>query len=158
MKTHPMGFKIFVGAVIVGVLATLIAGLWISGSPAAERARVLDERRLQDLQSIASAIDNYYNQNNQQLPPTLATLTSQRDTYYVSGIADPDSNQPYEYTISSSNTYKLCATFSTDSHGQGANQPPSYPYGSSTFWDHGPEHTCFTITAKSYPTPVPTPK
>ncbi|HVM90892.1 MAG TPA: hypothetical protein VMU11_03280 [Verrucomicrobiae bacterium] len=155
MKTHPLGFKVFVGAVIVIVLATLIAGLWISGSPAAERARRLDDRRIQDLQSIANAIDNYYNQNNLQLPATLATLTAQRDAYYVSGITDPENGQTYDYVTNSTSTYKLCAVFTTDTRGQSQDQNQNYPYNGSTFWEHGPERTCFSITARNFNTPTP---
>ena len=147
---HSIGFKLFVGIVVVAVTATLVAGLWISGSPAAERARRLDDRRIQDLQSISNAIDNYYNQNGLKLPPTLETLTRQREAFYVSAINDPDTMAPYEYLMDATSTYRLCATFTTDTRGLEQNQEQYYPYN-SVFWEHGPERTCFTITAKTYP-------
>jgi len=75
----------------------------------------------------------------------------------VSAIADPDTLAPYEYLIDSSSTYRLCATFTTDTHGQNQTPNPNYPYGGSTFWEHGPGRTCFTITARNYNTPAPIP-
>ena len=152
MRYDSPGFRLFVAFVVIAVTATAVAGLWISGSPAKERARRLDDRRVQDLQSIANVVDNYYNQNGYVLPPTLETLTRIRDAYYVSAITDPDTMAPYEYMIDASSTYRLCATFTTDTRGQTQQQPRDYyPYNGSTFWEHGPGRTCFPITAKTYP-------
>jgi hypothetical protein len=153
MRNATPGFRLFVGLVVLLVTATAVAGLWISGSPAAERARRLDDRRTQDLQSISNSIDNYYNTNNLTLPPNLQTLIAARDSYYVSSITDPDTMAPYEYLIDTTSTYRLCATFTTDSQGQPQDpyQPYPYPYNGSTFWEHGATRTCYPITAKIYP-------
>lgn len=155
MRYDSPGFRIFVGVIVVAVSATAVAGLWISGSPAAERARRLDDRRIQDLQTISNAIDSYYTQNKEQLPPSLDTLTGARDAYYVSSIKDPDTMRPYEYQQDSSSTYRLCATFTTDTRSEGQTPDIYSPYPSSTFWQHGPERTCFAITARNYNSPTP---
>ncbi|MEI7512194.1 MAG: type II secretion system protein [Candidatus Uhrbacteria bacterium] len=152
MRYNSPGFRLFAALIVLVVTSTALIGLWISGSPAKERARRLDDRRIQDLQSISNAIDNYYNQNASALPPTLESLTRVRDAYYVSSIVDPDTMTPYEYAVESTSTYRLCATFTTDSRGI-SKDPNQYaqPYNSSAFWEHNSERTCFTITAKVYP-------
>ncbi len=150
-KYDTLGFRVFVGAVIAAVLAVLVAGLWLGGSPAQERARRLDAARVSDLQNISNAIDQYYNANN-ALPPDLAMLTRSRETYFVGNINDPETGRPYEYMTRTANTYDLCATFATDNREEQAPRPREpYPAWESRFWEHGPEHTCFTITARTFP-------
>ncbi|KAA0206467.1 hypothetical protein EDM68_02120 [Candidatus Uhrbacteria bacterium] len=150
-KYDSVGFRVFVGAVIVAVLAVLVAGLWLGGSPAQERARRLDSARVSDLQNVSNAIDQYYNTNN-ALPPDLDTLARARETYFIGNVADPESGEPYEYVIRGANTYDLCATFATDNRDEDSVRPREpYPSWEGRFWRHGPERTCFTITARTFP-------
>ncbi|MCR4256685.1 MAG: hypothetical protein NUW08_03195, partial [Candidatus Uhrbacteria bacterium] len=114
VKYDTLGYRLFVGAMIIAVLAVLVAGLWLGGSPAQERARRVDAARVSDFQSISNAIDQYYTANS-NLPPDLDTLARARETYWVSSLVDPDSGEPYEYRIGSGSTYELCSDFSTDS-------------------------------------------
>lgn len=152
MTMHKIGFRIFLGVVILVVVATAAFGLWISGSPTQERARRLDGMRISNLQSISSAVDQYYN-INLVLPPDLDTLLKARTTYYIGTTADPETGAPYEYAARSVDTYDLCATFVTDSRGQDISKMEPYPQGGQ-FWEHAAERTCFTITTQKYPKPL----
>ncbi len=149
-KYDAWGFRAFVGAVIVSVIGVLLAGLWLGGSPAQERARRIDAARDKSLQSISNAIDQYYN-TNARLPDDLDTLVRARETYWVDSITDPESGEPYEYRIRTDTTYELCATFTTDSTVSDPRLTDPYAPPDNRFWEHGPERTCFTITAIMFP-------
>jgi hypothetical protein len=150
-KYDALGFHVFVGAVIVFVVGVLIAGLWLGGSPSQERTRRLDAARVSDLQNIANAIDQYFNTQD-TLPSDLEMLTLSRETYFVGSITDPESGAPYEYVVRGTDTYDLCASFTTDNREEAGVVPREpYPTWESRFWEHGPEHTCFAITARTFP-------
>ncbi|MCK9361025.1 hypothetical protein M0Q28_02230 [Patescibacteria group bacterium] len=150
-KYNTFAFRAFSGTVIVAVVAVVVAGLWLAGSPAEERARRLDSARISDMQNISNAIDQYYNANK-MLPSDLDTLSKARETYYVNSVVDPETMLPYEYTIRDTDTYDLCATFATDNSQDQQQRPPEpYPTWESRFWEHKAERTCFNITARTYP-------
>lgn len=153
MKYNRIGFKIFLATVILAVTTTAVAGLWLSGSPAQERARRLDQTRISNLQSISGAIDQYY-VTNDRLPSDLETLIRSRETYWVGAINDPESGDAYDYRIRSEDTYELCATFVTDNRNLDPRKTEPYAIYESRFWEHGPEYTCFTVTVRKPQPPV----
>ena len=65
-----MGLKIFVSVVVLVVLAAVVYGFILVGSPASQRVLRFDERRVSDLQSISFALDSYW-LRNEQLPEYL---------------------------------------------------------------------------------------
>jgi len=147
-KAAPIGFKIFVSTVVAAVTLVAISGLWISGWPAAERARKIDERRVGDLQSISYAVDNYWLTQG-QLPASLETLQSTRDIY-IGSIVDPETNASYEFRATDADSYELCATFVTDTKNDKdamAGKPLPYPDGreGNLFWQHVIGRTCYAI-------------
>lgn len=143
-KTYPAGFKAFVSVIVASVALTSIAGLWIAGSPAAERARRFDEHRISDLQSISSAIDTYWS-INKSLPRNLETLQNTRDIY-IAGINDPETGAMYEFQSTGADKYTLCAAFTTDTRSQETR--PAYSPEGTTFWQHGIGRTCFQIDVR----------
>lgn len=149
-KYETVGFKAFALVVILSVVVVVVAGLWLAGSPAQERARRLDGSRVSSLQSIANAIDQYYN-TNKTLPPDLETLSKARETYYLNSLVDPETNMPFEYAVRDTDTYDLCATFATDTMDQQTVQPEPYEPWEGRFWEHQIGRTCFNITARTYP-------
>jgi hypothetical protein len=142
-KAYPAGFKVFVSIVLATVSIVAISGLWIAGSPAAERARRFDDRRISELQSISYAIDNYW-AINKALPKDLETLQSTRDVY-VGSIMDPENGMPYEYTLTDSDSYSLCAEFSTVTT---STEPTNYNPSTAKFWQHGTGRTCFQVDVR----------
>ncbi|MCC7522777.1 hypothetical protein IT407_03190 [Candidatus Uhrbacteria bacterium] len=141
-KERPMAVKAFIGFVLAAVTIVAAAGLWTSGSPAKERARRLDERRVSDLQSVSYAADQWY-RINKSLPESLDTLSKGRDVY-VSGIVDPETGMPYEYRVLGAMKYELCAAFETDSNSDGVASPIMFREP-TRFWEHPAGRYCYTI-------------
>ena len=96
---------------VVAVLAVVIVGVTLLDSPAQERLRRLDERRVDDLRSISVELDFYWTREG-TLPSSLEDLSSEPGVFLE--LYDPETGQPYEYRVLSSNTYKLCAEFARD--------------------------------------------
>lgn len=128
-------------AVSVAVVASIIGGLFLAGSPHRSRALRFDDRREQDLQGVASAIDSYWSRN-QELPEAFEALAGQRIAPARS-VRDPESGALYEYRVTGERTYELCATFAL------ADTEPEVVYRapgeSRTFWSHGAGRECFAL-------------
>jgi hypothetical protein len=123
---------------ITAVLASLLAGLFVLGSPQDERARRVDNRRVSDLQGIMAAADLYWTRHS-QLPASLAELTAEPGVSI--STADPESSEPYDYQPLDSAQYELCAGFERES-GDMAMKP------SEDLWAHGPGRQCFQFEAE----------
>jgi hypothetical protein len=122
---------------IAAVFAAMIAGLVIVGPPSEARARKLDDRRVEDLRSLAGAVDLYRSRRG-SLPASLQEATrEQRDS---SAPGDPLTGQPYPYRVVSVDKYELCADF------QRASGSESRDWG---FWSHARGHRCFELTSQS---------
>ena len=80
-------------------------------SPAQERLRRLDERRVDDLRSISAELDFYWTREG-TLPSSLEDLAKEPGVFVE--LYDPQTDQPYEYWVLDSNTYELCAEFARD--------------------------------------------
>ncbi len=133
-----------VGAVI---LASIIYGFSLMGSPAQQRELRFDEQRAGNLQEIQSNTANYW-QQKKALPKDLSELS-------VIGYAmpkDPETGKQYEYTVTGDLSFRLCADFKTvlTAESVGANTPYSYTQAGLTvvpqYWVHGAQHTCFDTT------------
>lgn len=121
----------------VAVLVVLVAGLVLGGSPARERRRQLDARRLEDLQNISGAIETYA-ARHEGLPAGLEGVIGQPDAGWIR-FQDPVSGERYAYRALDSLRYELCATFdAADSAGAD---------GVAAFWRHPQGRTCFTFDA-----------
>ena len=138
---------------IVGlaVLASIIMGFSIMGSPQSQREKHLDQQRVNDLQSIQYQVV-YYWQSKEELPATLDDL---RDP--ISGFTvpmDPATRAPYEYVPTGELSFQLCATFTRETP-TGIGLQEAYPYkvGLDENWQHGAGRTCFdrTIDPELYP-------
>lgn len=124
---------IAVAASIV-VVATIVAAIAIMGSPSRQRLLRLDERRVDDLQRIVTAIDAYDRQHG-AAPPTLAALAAEPGVRLPS---DPESGRPYDYERLGESEYRLCAEFRTDT----ADATEPQPWQPAD-WAHGAGRQCF---------------
>ena len=129
-----MGLKIFISIVVLAVLAAVVYGFILVGSPASQRVIRFDERRVSDLQNISFALDSYW-VRNAQLPENLEALQDQR--FFVRSIQDSETQEPYEYRVLSAVTYELCTVFTAESP---LSPKPSF---SQKPWEHGIGRTCF---------------
>jgi hypothetical protein len=124
--------------VTLAVIAAVVAGVYLLGSPAEERARRLDERRVQDLSGIAQAVDLYWTRES-RLPPSLEQLRS--DTGAAVTVADPSTAAPYDYRPLEGGRYQLCASFEGDS--RDSNRVDT------GFWTHRAGRQCFQREARA---------
>ncbi len=139
--------------IIVGiVVATIIFGFFVAGSPQSRRLERLDERRVNDLSTIQSQVINYW-QTKSKLPADLTILAGL--SFGISIPNDPETNNAYEYKVLSNLKFQLCATFETAN----VNSPPTndravkpipVPAGigpdGTTNWQHGIGKICFDRT------------
>jgi hypothetical protein len=126
--------RLVLAIMVLAVVAVLVVGLRTVGSPAAQRLRRLDERRVRDLQSIMYAVDTYWKQNK-TLPRSLDELTPSPRVSIET--RDPVSKASYVYRTTAADTYELCADFESDMKSEGA----------AVFWDHPAGRHCFRLTA-----------
>jgi hypothetical protein len=116
------------------VLATVSAGIWLMGSPGEQRALRLDERRISDLQSIASELDMYWTRHR-TLPESLDALRVEPGPASIP--TDPVRGEPYRYRPLEGRSYELCAVFGRASRN-----------GLGNVWAHPPGPYCFELEAK----------
>ena len=149
--------KVWLAVSMVVILASVIWGFVVLGSPLTQQLIKHDQQKVSDLQNIKYEVENYY-QTKGGLPGSLSDLST--INYSVTPV-DAQSGQPYEYIFGGqgANAYQLCATFNTNSNEQkgGANPPLNY---NGSQWTHPAGHYCFnqTISTSQYKTvpPVPT--
>ena len=125
------------------ILAAIIGGLVVVGSPAQRRREALDEQRVNSLNSITYAIDTYYQSSSSTLPTNLEAL-GRHQPYLSPQLVDPATNKPYEYRAlpDPSGLYELCATFETQTDTSWNGSKTIEPNQSS--WIHPVGRTCFT--------------
>lgn len=158
-----------IGSAVV-ILAAVISGFFIVGSPAAQRARRFDAERISHLQMIQNETINYW-AHKDALPETLDDL--QNEITGFAPPADPETQQPYEYRATGPLSFEICGTFKTD--GSGADPwlsspkflpHPPYPDAprspaspQNDVWSHAPGRACFsrTIDPEFYPKTKPLP-
>ena len=86
--------KLLVWAVSFGVLASIVGGFFIMGSPFTLRMKRFDERRVNDLQNIQYQVVNFY-QRKGVLPNSLDELKDPIAGFNIP--LDPDTIRPYDY-------------------------------------------------------------
>lgn len=133
------------------VVAVIIGGFVIVGSPAEQRAIRFDEQRVQNLQSIQYQVINYW-QKKSTLPAHLADLNDPISSYVVP--VDPETGNAYGYSVKNANSFELCATFGASSDLENSGQIYNAPMipalsGQSDSWSHAVGQTCFTRTIDS---------
>ncbi len=161
---------IFGGVGSVLVLSAIIYSFMIIGSPMTQRALRLDDRRVNDLQTIQYQIINYW-QQKEKLPVDLKELANPLSGFSLPTEPEFEKGKVYEYIVKDKLTFELCATFSLpiqkgwrEYSGGGIMMPAydkefsnvSYPYpgsGINESWDHQEGRTCFerTIDKDLYP-------
>ncbi len=98
-----------------------------------------------DLSTLQNEIVNYYRAKN-ALPQSLDQLTNSISGFHPPN--DPQSQRPYEYKVTGTLSFQLCADFSLPSKEENAKgySPYSTPGVSGWNWSHGTGRECFTRT------------
>lgn len=139
-------------AVLVAVIASLVSGFLIIGTPNQARLYRFDEVKAGDLSNIQYQVVAYWQQKG-KLPSTLADLTDPISSYIAP--RDPQTGNEYGYRVIAPTVFEVCAEFNAARRGPGSNYgEPSVArnIGGDT-WEHGAGTTCFerTIDPEIYP-------
>ncbi len=129
------------------VIAAVLWGFAVIGSPFAQREKRFDERRVSDLQTIQNQIV-YYWQSKEALPQDLSQLADSISGFTVP--RDQETGEEYEYIVTdrANIEFQLCAVFNnpnTDSNEFGTVPKPVNPRGEfyTKSWQHGAGRYCF---------------
>jgi hypothetical protein len=167
-----------IGASIL-VIATVLSGFLIIGTPGQIRLYRFDDQKVSDLQNIQSEVVNYW-QTYAALPASLSNLSDSIGGFTVP--TDPQSGRAYEYMIIATQTnvgtstdklhltgeptsFELCANFNAQTQPNSPTvsyaQAMPVPVGAVAIgqdlatdsWFHDAGRTCFlrTIDPKRYP-------
>ena len=142
----PKGRARIVGwAASVCVVAALVAGFIVAGSPSAQKQYGQDDQRINDLSNIQYQITTYW-QANQKLPAALSNLKDSSVGGYVVPV-DPVTRAAYEYTATGTTTFRLCATFAR------ATRFAELAWPDEQDWSHQAGRQCFdrTLNPAYYP-------
>ena len=94
------------------ILASVIGGFVVIGSPMRQRQVRFDERRIQDLNNLQYQVINYW-QTQGQLPEKLSEMDNKISGY--TAPKDPDTRAEYGYNKKGAKTFEVCAVFSLSS-------------------------------------------
>ena len=137
----------------VVILAAIVFGFTVFGSPATQRALRFDGERVGDLQQIQSYLIADW-QAKSTVPEALADLTD--PTRGVEVPLDPKTQASYGYERLSPVSFKLCANFERESRGAVSeyyyptkvmyDSVNGTPFVNGESWEHGVGTTCFERT------------
>lgn len=138
--------KVLASIVAIVVIASIVLGFFIVGTPADQRERRFDDQRINDLQTLQSQIVDYWVRKD-SLPLSLSNLEDNIIGFIVP--VDPSDKGPYEYKIIDSLSFELCAVFSRSSEESGLvgqnTKALNSPYGLfQQNWDHDTGRYCWT--------------
>ena len=132
---------------VTAVLGAVTFGLVTLGGPSDERHRRMDQRRVEDLRRIGTAVDKFEARFD-RLPMSLQELvvTSQdaprrASLVHAENVRDPVTDEPYAYHIGVEAQYELCATFRRPSRDGSVQRR----YGN--FWSHPSGTHCYAFDA-----------
>ena len=130
--------SVLFGASVITVIVAVGVGLFILGSPAEERARRVDDRRVEDLQGIVAATDLYWTRHS-RLPVSLDELTAEPGVRIKT--TDPANSEIYGYQAVDSTHYEVCASFEQVSGETSSNSERN-------LWAHNSGPQCFQFEAE----------
>jgi hypothetical protein len=138
---------------LVIVLASIVAGFLVIGSPTEARNRQYDATRVQHLEQLQSQLVYYY-QRKQSLPKSLAEVSDPLSGFMVP--TDPVTGEAYSYEQKGERAFELCAVFATETTNTmngSSSVAPVYPDLKESFWQHASGPVCFerTIDPELYP-------
>ncbi len=140
-------------AAVIAIIAAIVGGFLIIGSPSSQRYMRFDAQKVSDLQSIQWQIVSYW-QQKQKLPGKLSDLEDPIQGFIVP--KDPQGSVQYAYTSTGPLSFTLCALFNrANATGQGVSTEParSPSVGIDENWAHTAGKVCFerTIDPERYP-------
>lgn len=143
--------RVFLISAAVLFVVLVVTGVWLAGSPVDARAKRFDEVRVQDLNAISNAVNNFYDRT-EKMPETMAALDeyNQKAFNQTLNLRDPESGVLYEYRVvnDTAREFELCAQFNAEKR---TDQRIYNPSGlNNSIWDHAAGRDCFTQVANKY--------
>lgn len=130
------------GVAILAIVTTIIVGFLFSAGPGTARKQNFDTQRVSALESLTNAVEKFAVSEN-RLPSALDEAVKSRGVFLeADNLKDPETEAPYEYRMTSPNTFELCAIFSLSNVGD---KLPSY----QAKWKHGAGRVCFSEEVQS---------
>jgi hypothetical protein len=121
----------------LAVVIAVVLGFVSLGGPSNQRLVQADNKRVQNLVSLAYQVNNKWGSSNHSVPTTI-------DGPQANSLNDPITHQPYQYRAKSGNEYELCATFDRDNRKDNTSDQ-------NPFWNHPRGHFCFSLDASQPP-------
>jgi len=107
--------NIFFWSSVALVAAAFVAAWFFVESPQVARARLLDQALTNNIYSVESAVNTYYDRYK-KLPATLDAVHNDQNVYIdPAALIDPETKAPIIYNRLSDKDFELCATFRQDS-------------------------------------------
>jgi hypothetical protein len=125
------------GGASLAIATAVVLGFLSLGGPSDQRLVQADNKRVQNLVTLAYQVNGKWNSSNHVLPSNVQGLAAY-------SVRDPLTHQPYEYNTRSTNEYELCATFDRDNR-------KDAPAAQNTFWNHPKGHFCFVLDPSQPP-------
>jgi len=148
---HEKKSMIYAKIVSLVVIASVIGGFFIMGSPANQRLLRFDQEKIGALQNIQWEVLNYY-QSKGEVPSDLDQLEDSLSYFEIP--IDPQTGESYVYGRSGDLAFTLCATFNKESFNdsRAPNIRPKYGFENAN-WEHGSGEFCFKrdIDPELYP-------
>ncbi len=129
--------------VLVVVLASIVGGMTLMGSPMKQRELSIDNQQVMELQQLQSEVLGYW-QNTRTLPTDIKALRN--DFTNMPPLESPDGRPAYEYAATGDLSFELCATFARASVDTSMSYIQSEVFVEGENWDHEAGRACFERT------------
>jgi Domain of unknown function (DUF5671) len=144
--------KIWALVSLIIIIASIVWGFVVLGSPWTRRQINYDMEKITALQNISSSVQGYYN-NEGKLPQTVSDITSFNGASDYLNFTDEQTGKQYEYIKTGDTTFSVCADFNKKSTQENLTQ--SYVPVTINLTIHPAGHYCFkevvSKTGDAYP-------
>lgn len=120
------------------VLAVVGAAILVLDSPAEERRERIDERRVEELRTIADGVEAYW-RREEEFPVDLEALDGWQGIEIP--LEDPANGESYGYRPTGERSYELCAVFDREAFDGDLRRYPRYHHR----WHHPAGEHCFEL-------------
>ena len=103
------GQGLLLAIVTAVVVAAVVTGFFLAGTPREAREYALDDKRVENLRDFSNAL--FYAWNKRQEPPPFSMDEYMEANPIAAGLVDPVTRRPYGYRNLGNGKFELCATF-----------------------------------------------
>jgi len=125
-------------ATLILIIACFVTSLLIVESPTQTRNRKMDNNIISSLSQIESEVNNYY-AKNKKLPQNFEELKKNSEYLTADIFQDKATGKMYEYKITGTKAYELCADFITSNKEDKSNLNDYW----GNMWKHEAGRQCF---------------